>query len=227
MIELRSRLTESPERHVMDKIDHDLEEMRHHETCVLALLDAGKQEAALAEHDRFGRQVALEADASADQLASMALEHISMAAHDYDRAVARLKILAESTFAVALVLGLIFVSATVRSVSRPATAISRAAGEVARGDYAAATKLAAKCGGKSQHTTTPRANWGDRRGAGRYGGVAGKREPVKSHRKSAAYALRLSTCDTRYGGFGLAHYRSHVAAIYICSGKLRPRARSA
>ncbi|MCL5103057.1 MAG: SpoIIE family protein phosphatase [Armatimonadetes bacterium] len=225
MRELRSRLTDAPERRIMDKIDLRIEEMGHHEAHILALLNAGRKKAALAEHDRFGRHISMEVNGSADQLASLALEHISMAAHDYDHTVARLNLLAKSTFVAALVLTLLFVGATVRSVSRPASEISRAAGAVAKGDYAVATQLAAKCGvgpGKS-NATRPRSELGQIAVAlaAMAESLESRERRLEGHRDISsvcASTIDLMTLLDTAASQLARHTGSHVAAIYICSG---------
>lgn len=127
--------TSAAENRLLDDIGNGLDQLRQEETKVLDLFAIKQDRSAFRSHQSELRPVADSVIGQTNELAALGHKRIEAAAQAFSSASTNLTRLTRISFVAALLLALIFIIATVRSVSHPAKAIASAADAIAGGDY--------------------------------------------------------------------------------------------
>ncbi|GEM_PF-1874656 len=136
------RIPMSPEDgELISNIDRNIVRMRQEETEIIRLVGDDQLSTASRHYYAHLQPLADLAIASAHELATIGHDRILAAADEFRRTSNRMDRVTRLSFLAALVLALIFIVATVRSISHPAKTIALAAGAVADGDYDKALAL--------------------------------------------------------------------------------------
>jgi len=139
--ELRERLTDRREVALLADIESQLARLHQDESRVIALPNGAGRDVAWRYHQERIHSSAEKVTDISGRIASHGLDSINKATGEFTYAMDRLANGALASLAVAVLLALMFIVATVRSVTRPARSIALAAEAVTRGDYDRAIAL--------------------------------------------------------------------------------------
>ena len=139
--ELRERLTDRREVALLADIESQLARLHQDESRVIALPNGAGRDVAWRHHQERIHSSAEKVTDISGRIASHGLDSINKATEEFTRSMDRLANGTLASLAVAALLALMFIVATVRSVTRPARGIALAAEAVTRGDYDRAIAL--------------------------------------------------------------------------------------
>lgn len=134
-LELASKMKNPVDKRTFEMIESQINQLHLHEANVIKLSNAGKTDLAFSYHLKYVHPLALSIENTADSLGAMRLSQMQNAGYEFHRRSANLVNMTHVCFALGLVFTIIFIVATVRSVTHPTRSIAKAAETVAEGDY--------------------------------------------------------------------------------------------